>query len=72
MSIYDNVISGLKLNGFRNRRVLDETVERSLKQAALWEEVKDDLKKKSGAASPADSSSACASRAPWPSTPKFS
>ena len=49
MSIYDNVISGLKLNGFRNRRVLDETVERSLKQAALWEEVKDDLRKKSGA-----------------------
>jgi phosphate transport system ATP-binding protein len=49
MSIYDNVISGLKLNGFRNRRVLDETVERSLRQAALWEEVKDDLKKKSGA-----------------------
>ena len=49
MSIYDNVASGLKLNGFRNRRVLDETVERSLKQAALWEEVKDDLRKKSGA-----------------------
>ncbi len=49
MSIYDNVASGLKLNGFRNRRVLDETVERSLKSAALWDEVKDDLKKKSGA-----------------------
>ena len=49
MSIYDNVASGLKLNGFRNSRVLDETVERSLKQAALWEEVKDDLRKKSGA-----------------------
>ena len=49
MSIYDNVVSGLKLNGFRNRRILDETVERSLKQAALWEEVKDDLRKKSGA-----------------------
>ena len=49
MSIYDNVASGLKLNGFRNRRVLDETVERSLKHAALWDEVKDDLKKKSGA-----------------------
>jgi phosphate transport system ATP-binding protein len=49
MSIYDNVISGLKLNGFTNRRILDETVERSLKSAALWEEVKDDLKKKSGA-----------------------
>src|SRR6202789_3186061 len=49
MSIYDNVISGLKLNGFRNKAILDETVERSLKSAALWEEVKDDLKKKSGA-----------------------
>jgi phosphate transport system ATP-binding protein len=49
MSIYDNVASGLRLNGFRNRRVLDEVVERSLKQAALWEEVKDDLRKKSGA-----------------------
>jgi phosphate transport system ATP-binding protein len=49
MSIYDNVASGLKLNGFRNRSVLDETVERSLKASALWEEVKDDLKKKSGA-----------------------
>ncbi|MGC1299675.1 MAG: phosphate ABC transporter ATP-binding protein PstB [Alloacidobacterium sp.] len=49
MSIYDNVASGLRLNGFRNRRILDEVVERSLKHAALWDEVKDDLKKKSGA-----------------------
>jgi phosphate transport system ATP-binding protein len=49
MSIYDNVASGLKLNGFRKRKVLDEVVERSLKLAALWDEVKDDLKKKSGA-----------------------
>jgi phosphate transport system ATP-binding protein len=49
MSIYDNVASGLKLNGFRNKAVLDETVERSLKASALWDEVKDDLKKKSGA-----------------------
>ena len=49
MSIYDNVASGLRLNGFRNRRVLDEVVERSLRSAALWDEVKDDLKKKSGA-----------------------
>ena len=49
MSIYDNVASGLKLNGFRKRNVLDEVVERSLKQAALWDEVKDDLRKKSGA-----------------------
>ena len=49
MSIYDNVASGLKLNGFRNRRILDETVERSLRSSALWDEVKDDLRKKSGA-----------------------
>ena len=49
MSIYDNVASGLRLNGFRNRRLLDEVVERSLKHAALWEEVKSDLRKKSGA-----------------------
>jgi phosphate transport system ATP-binding protein len=49
MSIYDNVAAGLKLNGFRNRRELDAVVERSLRHAALWDEVKDDLKKKSGA-----------------------
>jgi phosphate transport system ATP-binding protein len=49
MTIYDNVAAGLKLNGFRNRRELDAAVERSLKHAALWDEVKDDLKKKSGA-----------------------
>ena len=49
MSIYDNVAAGLKLNGFRNRRELDEIVERSLEAAALWTEVKDVVKKKSGA-----------------------
>ncbi len=49
MSIYDNVCSGLKLNGYSNRKVLDEIVERSLRNAALWDEVKDDLRKKSGA-----------------------
>lgn len=49
MSIYDNVASGLKLNGYSNKRELDTVVESSLKKAALWDEVKDDLKKKSGA-----------------------
>ena len=44
MSIYENVVSGLKLAGVRNRAQLDEVVERSLKQAALWDEVKDRLK----------------------------
>ncbi len=49
MSIYDNVAAGLKLNGVRNHRRLDEVVERSLQMSALWDEVKDILKKKSGA-----------------------
>jgi len=49
MSIYDNVAAGIKLNGFHDRKVTDEVVERSLRMAALWEEVKDVLKKKSGA-----------------------
>lgn len=49
MSIYDNVASGLRLNGFRNKGVLNEVVERSLQSSALWDEVKDDLHKKSGA-----------------------
>src|SRR5208283_328820 len=49
MSIYGNVAACLKLNGFHNRKQMDELVERSLKLAALWEEVKDNLHKKSGA-----------------------
>jgi phosphate transport system ATP-binding protein len=49
MSIYDNVASGLKLNGFGDVAKLDAIVERSLCMAALWDEVKDSLKKKSGA-----------------------
>jgi phosphate transport system ATP-binding protein len=72
MSIYDNVAAGLRLNGFSNRRILDEVVERSLTNAALWDEVKGDLKKKSGASPPAASSSAFVSRALWPSIPKCS
>ncbi len=49
MSIYDNVASGLKLNGFRDRKKLDEVVERSLNASALWDEVKDFVHKQSGA-----------------------
>lgn len=48
MSIYDNVIAGLKLVGIKKKSVLDEVVERSLRQAALWEEVKDRLKAPGG------------------------
>jgi phosphate transport system ATP-binding protein len=43
-SIYDNVAYGLKIQGIKNKTVLDEAVESSLKQAALWDEVKDNLK----------------------------
>jgi len=42
-TIYDNVVYGLRLQGIRDRRVLDETVERALRAAALWSEVKDQL-----------------------------
>jgi phosphate transport system ATP-binding protein len=44
MSIYDNVAAGLRLNGIRSKPVLDEAVEKGLRLAALWEEVKDKLK----------------------------
>jgi phosphate transport system ATP-binding protein len=44
-SIYENVAYGPRIDGIRGRAELDEIVERSLKQAALWDEVKDRLKK---------------------------
>jgi phosphate transport system ATP-binding protein len=44
MSVYDNVAAGLRLNGLARSVNLDEVVERSLRQAALWDEVKDKLK----------------------------
>jgi phosphate transport system ATP-binding protein len=43
LSIYDNVAVGLRLAGMRRRGILDSIVERSLKLAALWDEVKDKL-----------------------------
>lgn len=45
MSIAENVAAGLRLNGTRNKNKINEIVERSLKQAALWDEVKDSLNK---------------------------
>lgn len=45
MSIYDNIAYGPRIHGIRSRLKLDEIVERSLKQAAIWEECKDRLKK---------------------------
>jgi phosphate transport system ATP-binding protein len=45
MSIYDNVAAGLKLNGIRDKKLIDEVVRESIKGAALWEEVKSELTK---------------------------
>lgn len=45
MSIYDNVVAGVRLNGVRKRAILDEIVEDCLKMAYLWDEVGDMLKK---------------------------
>ena len=45
MSIYDNIAYGPRIHGIRSRVKLDEIVERSLTQAAIWEECKDRLKK---------------------------
>ena len=45
MSIYDNVVAGLKLNGIRDKRLMDEIVKDSLEGAALWDEVKNELGK---------------------------
>jgi phosphate transport system ATP-binding protein len=43
MSIFDNVSAGLRLNGMNNKTIIREIVEESLKNAALWDEVKNDL-----------------------------
>lgn len=45
MSVYDNIAYGPRIHGTKNRRELDEIVEKSLRGAALWDEIKDRLKK---------------------------
>ncbi|KRG10126.1 phosphate ABC transporter ATP-binding protein [Staphylococcus sp. NAM3COL9] len=44
-SIYDNITYGPKIHGIKNKKVLDEIVEKSLRGAAIWDELKDDLDK---------------------------
>lgn len=63
MSIYDNVAAGMKLNGVRDRRILDETVRRCLEMAALWDEVKDDLNKPGMSVSGGQQQRLCIARA---------
>lgn len=43
MSVYDNVAAGLKLNGIKDKRLINDVVEESLRGAALWDEVKNEL-----------------------------
>lgn len=45
MSIYDNIAYGLRCSGINNKQILDKKVEDALKKAALWDEVKENLKK---------------------------
>jgi phosphate transport system ATP-binding protein len=63
MSIYDNVASGLKLNGVRGKKKLDEIVERSLRGANLWSEVKDRLGKPGAGLSGGQQQRLCIARA---------
>jgi phosphate transport system ATP-binding protein len=63
MSIYDNVAAGLTLAGEHNRRRLDETVERSLHAAALWDEVKDRFDKPGTSLSGGQQQRLCIARA---------
>ncbi|MDP2208777.1 MAG: phosphate ABC transporter ATP-binding protein PstB [Bacteroidota bacterium] len=62
-SIYENVAYGPKINGIRNKNILDEIVERSLKRAALWDEVKDELNKSGLALSGGQQQRLCIARA---------
>lgn len=63
MSIYDNIAYGPRLNGIKKRVILDQIVERSLKQAAIWDEVKDDLKKNALSLSGGQQQRICIARA---------
>jgi phosphate transport system ATP-binding protein len=63
MSIYDNVAAGLRLNGMHNRRILDEVVEQSLRHAALWDEVKDQLGQSGASLSGGQQQRLCIARA---------
>jgi len=63
MSIADNVVAGLRLSGVRDRRRLGEVVERSLRQAALWDEVKDSLAKPGTSLSGGQQQRLCIARA---------
>lgn len=63
MSIYDNIAYGPRIHGIKSRVRLDEIVERSLKQAAIWDECKDRLKKSALSMSGGQQQRLCIARA---------
>ncbi len=63
MSIFDNVAAGLRLNGVKNKQLLEEAVERSLRGANLWNEVKDRLGKPGAGMSGGQQQRLCIARA---------
>ena len=63
MSIYDNIAYGPRIHGIKSRKQLDEIVENSLKGAALWDEVKDRLKKSAMGLSGGQQQRLCIARA---------
>jgi phosphate transport system ATP-binding protein len=63
MSIYDNVVSGLRFNGVRKKSLLDEAAEQSLKSAALWEAVDNRLKAPASTLSGGEQQRLCIARA---------
>ncbi|MFB3889352.1 MAG: phosphate ABC transporter ATP-binding protein PstB [Candidatus Bathyarchaeia archaeon] len=63
MSIYDNVAAGLRLTGAKKGKNLDEIVQRSLEQATLWDEVREDLKKPGTSISGGQQQRLCIARA---------
>jgi len=63
MSIHDNVASGYKLNGIRDHQLIAEKVQKSLKNAALWDEVKDKLKQPGTSLSGGQQQRLCIARA---------
>ncbi len=62
-SIFENVAYGLKIQGLKDKKFLQEKVERSLKRVALWDEVKDDLNKSALALSGGQQQRLCIARA---------
>ena len=69
MSIYDNIAYGPRTHGIHSKAKLDEIVERSLRDAAIWDEVKDRLKKNALGLSGGQQQRLCIASRPPPSTP---